>query len=98
MANAGRGHQLQEAVDEPDTGAQHRHENEFLALEERRLGRPDRRLDRAQLGRQIAQQVFGQIKQGLSFCQFLLRGVDKVRDEWAMICAGQNLAKLASAA
>jgi hypothetical protein len=32
--------------------------------------------------------VFGQIKQARGFRQFLLRGVEKVRAEWAMICTG----------
>lgn len=30
--------------------------------------------------------VFGQIKQGRGFRQFLLRGMRKVRGEWALIC------------
>lgn len=29
-----------------------------------------------------------------SFRQFLLRGIGKVRAEWAMICTARNLAKL----
>jgi hypothetical protein len=38
--------------------------------------------------------VFGHIKQARSFRQFLLRGIDKVKGEWAMICTAHNLAKL----
>jgi len=38
--------------------------------------------------------VFGHIKQARGFRQFLLRGIDKVRCEWAMICTAHNLAKL----
>lgn len=38
--------------------------------------------------------VFGHIKQARGFRQFLLRGIDKVRAEWAMICTAHNLAKL----
>ena len=38
--------------------------------------------------------VFGHIKQARSFRQFLLRGIDKVKSEWAMICTAHNLAKL----
>ncbi|HWJ17158.1 MAG TPA: transposase, partial [Geobacterales bacterium] len=30
--------------------------------------------------------------------QFLLRGIEKVRAEWAMICMAHNLTKLAKAA
>ena len=38
--------------------------------------------------------VFGQIKQGRGFRQFLLRGVEKVGREWQLICTGDNLLKL----
>ncbi len=38
--------------------------------------------------------VFGQIKQGRGFRQFLLRGPAKVNREWLLICAGHNLLKL----
>jgi transposase len=38
--------------------------------------------------------VFGHIKQARGFRQFLLRGIDQVRAEWAMICTAHNLAKL----
>jgi hypothetical protein len=37
--------------------------------------------------------VFGQIKQARGFRQFLLRGVEKVHAEWAMICTAHNLLK-----
>jgi len=42
--------------------------------------------------------VFGQIKQARGFRQFLLRGLQKVRLEWRMICATHNLLKLFRAA
>ncbi len=38
--------------------------------------------------------VFGQIKQGRGFRQFLLRGLEKVSGEWSLICTGHNLLKL----
>ena len=38
--------------------------------------------------------VFGQIKQGRGFRQFLLRGLAKVNREWLLICTGHNLLKL----
>ena len=38
--------------------------------------------------------VFGQIKQGRGFRQFLLRGLAKVNRDWLLICAGHNLLKL----
>ncbi len=53
---------------------------------------------RYRLRKQIVEPVFGQIKQARGFRQFLLRGLEKVRAEWAMICTAHNLAKLASAA
>jgi transposase len=42
----------------------------------------------------IVEPVFGQIKQAQGFRQFLLRGVDKVRAEWALVCTTHNLLKL----
>ena len=41
--------------------------------------------------------MFGQIKQARGFRQFLLRGLEKVKLEWKLICAGHNLPKLFSA-
>jgi transposase len=42
----------------------------------------------------IVEPVFGQIKQRQGFRQFLLRGVEKVRSEWALVCTAHNLLKL----
>jgi transposase len=53
---------------------------------------------RYRLRKQIVEPVFGQIKQAKGFRQFLLRGIVKVRAEWAMICTAHNLTKLAKAA
>jgi transposase len=53
---------------------------------------------RYRLRKQIVEPVFGQIKQARGFRQFLLRGIDNVKAEWAMICTAHNLTKLARAA
>ncbi|HZD90140.1 MAG TPA: IS1182 family transposase [Pseudolabrys sp.] len=53
---------------------------------------------RYRLRKQAVEPVFGQIKQENGFRQFLLRGLEKVKAEWAMICTGHNLRKLARAA
>lgn len=53
---------------------------------------------RYRLRKQIVEPVFGQIKQARGFRQFLLRGIDKVKAEWALICTAHNLAKFASIA
>jgi transposase len=53
---------------------------------------------RYRLRKQVVEPVFGQIKQENGFRQFLLRGIEKVKAEWAMICTGHNLRKLARAA
>jgi len=45
--------------------------------------------------KQLPEPVFGQIKQARGFRQFLLRGIEKVRAEWAIICSTHNLRKLA---
>jgi transposase len=47
------------------------------------------------LRKQLPEPVFGQIKQARGFRQFLLRGIDKVRAEWAIVCTAHNLLKLA---
>ena len=53
---------------------------------------------RYRLRKQIVEPVFGQIKQARGFRQFLLRGIDKVTAEWAIICTAHNLNKLLRAA
>jgi transposase len=42
----------------------------------------------------IVEPVFGQIKQVRGFRQFLLRGLQKVQGEWALICVTHNILKL----
>jgi transposase len=61
-----------------------------------KLKRAGRR-SRYRLRKQIVEPVFGQIKQARGFRQFLLRGIAKVKAEWAMICTVHNLLKLATA-
>jgi len=53
---------------------------------------------RYRLRKQIVEPVFGQVKQARGFRQFLLRGIEKVTNEWALICTAHNLVKLARAA
>jgi transposase len=52
---------------------------------------------RYRLRKQIVEPVFGQIKQARGFRQFLLRGLDQVRLEWALVCTAHNLVKLTRA-
>jgi hypothetical protein len=42
----------------------------------------------------IVEPVFGQIKSALGFRRFSLRGLAKVRCEWALVCLAHNLLKL----
>jgi transposase len=42
----------------------------------------------------IVEPVFGQIKQARGFRQFLLRGIQKVRGEWSLVCLTHNILKL----
>ena len=46
------------------------------------------------LRKETVEPVFGQVKQGRGFRQFLLRGLEKVNGEWSLICTGHNLLKL----
>jgi hypothetical protein len=57
-----------------------------------------RRRSRYRLRKQIVEPVFGQIKQARGFRQFLLRGIESVSGEWALICTAHNITKLARAA
>ena len=52
---------------------------------------------RYRLRKQTVEPVFGQIKQARGFRQFLLRGIEKVTAEWAIICIAHNLNKIARA-
>lgn len=54
--------------------------------------------NRYRLRQQIVEPVFGQIKQARGFRQFLLRGIDKVTAEWAIVCTAHNLNKQRRAA
>lgn len=47
--------------------------------------------------KRVVEPVFGQIKHGRGFRQFLLRGTSKVAGEWSLICSAHNLLKLARA-
>lgn len=53
---------------------------------------------RYRLRKQVVEPVFGQIKQARGFRQFLLRGLDNVKAEWALLCTVHNLLKLAATA
>ena len=48
------------------------------------------------LRQQTVEPVFGQIKQARGFRQFLLRGLEKVKEEWRLVCTAHNLLKLAT--
>jgi len=61
----------------------------------RRLARGGHR-SRYRLRKQTVEPVFGQIKQARGFRQFLLRGLEKTRGEWSLICMVHNLLKLAA--
>ena len=52
---------------------------------------------RYRLRKQVVEPVFGQIKQARGFRQFLLRGIEKVSHEWALVCTAHNLTKLCRA-
>ena len=56
------------------------------------------RRTRYRLRKQVVEPVFGHIKQARNFRQFLLRGLNSVRGEWAMICTVHNILKLHRAA
>jgi transposase len=44
--------------------------------------------------KQIVEPVFGQMKHGRGFRQFLMRGLKKVQGEWKLLCLTHNLLKI----
>ena len=60
----------------------------------RRKRRTKRGRERYSINKETVEPVFGQIKQGRGFRQFLLRGLEKINGEWSLICTGHNLLKL----
>ena len=73
------------------------HSDPPIARMTTRLRRAGHR-SRYRLRKQVVEPVYGQIKEARGFRQFLLRGIEKVKAEWAMICTAHNLRKLALAA
>ncbi len=55
------------------------------------------RASRYRLRKQVVEPVFGQIKEARGFRQFLMRGIEKVRGEWAILCTVHNILKLQKA-
>jgi transposase len=67
-----------------------------LSVKDRMLRklRTRRGRDRYAKRKEVAEPVFGQIKGPRGFRQFLLRGLEKVRGEWRLICLTHNILKL----
>ena len=80
----------------PD-GGEERRRGPLVSAMRLRLRRAGRR-SRYRLRKQVVEPVFGQIKGARGFRQFLLRGLEKVKHEWALVCTAHNLTKLARAA
>jgi hypothetical protein len=78
------------------TGQRGTVEGSHAAEMRRRLERGGHR-SRYRLRKQVVEPVFGQIKAALGFRQFLLRGVAKVRSEWALVSTAHNLRMLVAA-
>ena len=74
----------------------HRKVGRWVQRMRQRLKQGARR-SRYRLRKQIVEPVFGQIKQGRDFRQFLLRGQNSVAGEWSLLCTAHNLLKLAAA-
>lgn len=68
-----------------------------LTVAMRRRFRQGGHRSRYRLRKHIVEPVFGQIKAARGFRQLLLRGLEKVSREWALICTAHNLTKLTAA-
>jgi transposase len=76
----------------PEGGEKQRRGPQVEAMRNR-LKRGGRR-SRYRLRKQVVEPVFGQIKEARGFRQFLMRGIDKVRGEWTLLCTVHNILKL----
>ncbi len=102
-------HEAEQALEaEAAAAAAAKAEAERAAEEKRKIGgeltqKMREKLKRAghrsryRLRKQIVEPAFGQINQARGFRQFLLRGLEAVRAEWAPICTAHNIKKLAKA-
>jgi transposase len=77
------------------TGDGKAHDKQRINTMRQKLQRGGRR-SRYRLRKQVVEPVFGQIKHGQGFRQFLMRGIEKVSGEWSLICTAHNLRKLAA--
>jgi hypothetical protein len=77
-------------------GQQQKAVNDWVRRMRQRLKKAGHR-SRYRLRKQTVEPVFGQIKFGRGFRQFLLRGIEKVSGEWSLLCTAHNLLKLAAA-
>jgi hypothetical protein len=91
-----RGYVATGRAQHPDGGEEQRR-GPLVSAMRQRLRRAGRR-SRYRLRKQVVEPVFGQIKGARGFRQFLLRGREKVKHEWALVCTAHNLTKLAKAA
>jgi transposase len=74
----------------------HRKVGRWVQRMRQRLRQGARR-SRYRFRKQIVEPVFGQIKHGRGFRQFLFRGESRVAGEWSLLCTAHNLLKLAAA-
>lgn len=66
---------------------------EWLKEMRETLERPESR-ERCRLRKQTVEPVFGVAKQAMGFRQFLLRGIEKVEGEWALVMLAYNCKRL----
>jgi len=78
-----------EAVTQPPVGAR---TPTALAMEAKVTGLEGRKVYAKR--KWTAEPVFGEIKEARKFRRFSVRGLEKVRAEWALLCATHNLLKL----
>jgi hypothetical protein len=78
-------------------GGESRNRGPRVEAMRRRLRKAGHR-SRYRLRKQVVEPVFGHIKQARGFRQFMLRGIDTVRREWALLCTVHNILKLAKPA
>ena len=62
---------------------------DWIKLMQEKMARPEHRAH-SRLRKQTVEPVFGIVKQAMGFRQFLLRGLEKVEGEWALVTLAYN--------
>ena len=77
----------------PHPGPRRQVRAEWVVAMRKKMAQPEHSA-RYRLRQQTVEPVFGVVKQGMGFRQFLLRGIEKVQGEWGLVMLAYNCKRL----